>query len=440
MDLDTALITMLLTSLVAVPIGWSIGRAQAAQSPKEEASVDVRRKAVLLDAAIADLEKALAQLVEEGDKVVRSVNYENFRAVYLQHFHRAAERSNEMLMDTVQLLASWRDAIEVRAAPFDAVRVIYEEVRAAQRGAKAANHKVKIGVATPGPIWVIGDEKQFARCIRAMLTQAVAQTTGGKIDVVAKRREGVLSNRELMTIQVRDAAGGINAAQCAMLFKPEVLLGKLKTRSAKRRIMRLNVAERLAKAMNGALEVKKTPKGEVEFVMTLDFRPPTKAMILMAQQRRREKSSEVEAPRPSSAACALVVDPEPDRALEAVRLLERFGLEKCYAIKNRAEFILGDRILPTQIVIYKETGVPQEDALALGTLTSKWALRGARVFIAHEPGSSTIAELSKSNIVSGTMELPLTLMEVRRALTTAGIGLIDPNVDEDAPEVAEEAA
>lgn len=230
----------------------------------------------------------------------------------------SAQHLNGVIGDLLDVSRLEFGRLRLEPAPFDPVALL--RAVAALHQPVAAENGVPLEVSAPpaGPLR-LGDALRVQQVLHNLLSNAVKFTHEGRIEAA------LAIDGDQLLYTVRDTGPGVAAAQAEAIFEPfeQAQQPALQQGSG----LGLTIARRLARAMDGDVQVSASPPQGALFSFSLRAPPVTETTT--------------PAPAPAAAAAllrgrVLVVDDNVVNALVAQSMLERLGLASDTAVDGEA--------------------------------------------------------------------------------------------------------
>jgi signal transduction histidine kinase/DNA-binding response OmpR family regulator/HPt (histidine-containing phosphotransfer) domain-containing protein len=159
--------------------------------------------------------------------------------------------------------------LDLEAAPFDLVGVVYDVAQLLAPTASGAGLDLLVDVAGDGPWQVVGDGSRFRQVVTNLVGNAVKFTSAGH---VVLRLTGVASDGRLRCwLSVADTGIGIGPDQRHRLFRSFSQVDASVTRSYGGTGLGLAISQRIARAMGGDIQVQSELGVGSTFTVALDL-------------------------------------------------------------------------------------------------------------------------------------------------------------------------
>ena len=159
--------------------------------------------------------------------------------------------------------------LDLEAAPFDLVGVVYDVAQMLAPQATAAGLDLLVDVAGEGPWQVVGDGSRFRQVVTNLVGNAVKFTRAGQ---VVLRLSGTASGERLRCrLSVADTGIGIAPDQHHRLFRSFSQVDASVTRSYGGTGLGLAISQRIAQAMGGDIQVQSRVGVGSTFTVALDL-------------------------------------------------------------------------------------------------------------------------------------------------------------------------
>ncbi|QPM89725.1 ATP-binding protein [Pseudooceanicola algae] len=230
---------------------------------------------------------------------------------YVNVVRSSAQTLLDLVNDVLDITQIEGSDVIINPAPFDLDRLI-EDILASEmpRARRLRNTLTRSDQAAAG--WVLGDATRVRQILLNIVSNAVKFTEDGAVTITVERLAG-----DRVCVAVRDTGIGMTAEDCERIFLDFVRLDGATSRQIQGTGLGLGIAQRLANAMEGGIEVDSDPGRGTEFRLILPL-PAVEAV-----QACRNDSAET-LPEIGSLDILLVEDNITNRFV-ARRMLERDG-------------------------------------------------------------------------------------------------------------------
>lgn len=217
----------------------------------------------------------LAPLLEEGlSGQVAEADLELVRELGALGSHMAA-----LVEDLLDVAKAEAGRLVLRPEPVDVVELLEAMVRRSTR--LSARRQVAIHLESAGSVHAVLDPARIGQAVENLLANAVKFTPdGGKVFVHVARCGSDLK------VRVSDEGPGIDPVERERLFEP-FTQGEVGLASGKGVGLGLAIAQRLAAAHGGRVDVETSPQGGATFELVVPVEPPSGLMPPSGAERPR---------------------------------------------------------------------------------------------------------------------------------------------------------
>ncbi len=191
---------------------------------------------------------------------------------------RAGTTLTTLITDILDVARADAGRILLEPAPFSPAQSLADIVSLHLEPAAARGLALTLSGEAALPPLVRGDRARFEQIIGNLVTNAIAYTPTGQINVLAHWLPEALLP---LHITVEDSGPGIDPAQAAQMFEAFGLAPRPGKRSAGLGLG-LHICRRLAELMGGSISYAPRPGGGSRFLLALPFMPVTEVAAAMA--------------------------------------------------------------------------------------------------------------------------------------------------------------
>jgi len=162
------------------------------------------------------------------------------------------ERINRLVEGLLLLARADSGVLRLDLQPVDLLKLVAEVATQLQR--KASDRGVSLSLTAPEPVTVCGDRDQLARLFLNLVDNAIKYTPAGGEVALSLRRDGSEA-----TVEVADTGIGLSPEEQAQIFTRFYRAAKARSQSGGGAGLGLCIAQSIAAAHGGKIEVKSHP-------------------------------------------------------------------------------------------------------------------------------------------------------------------------------------
>ncbi len=320
----------------------------------ESAQAANRAKSEFLATMSHELRTPLNAVIGYADLLVMT-QLQTDQREYVQLIQQGGTALLDVISNILDFSRIESGRLELNPQPFGVRPCAEEVVRLMEGQARAKGLDLRLNVEQDVPAYVTGDSVRVRQILLNLLGNAIKFTQRGHVDLSVSastyQPEAGLGRAEVR-FAVHDTGIGIEEKDFPKIFQPFVQVDQGYTRRFGGTGLGLAICSRLARAMNGRIDVESLPKRGSTFTFSAPFELGDPASLGVTPAR----------PEGARATRVLLIDDDPEARSVLGAMLRRFGHEVRLADNgNQALAWLGDA---TFDVLISEVQRPEPDGLA----------------------------------------------------------------------------
>ncbi len=254
--------------LCAVAQRLSAGVKQA-QSHHE----DLEKKIIEINSQIATINRRLgakADALGESVEAVAPIAIKAASATEVDGLEESVFLSDRVVDDIQTLTAIWNKTVTIEKQRFSVNEMVQRDIEALKTLALTNRRDFLLDYRASSKIMCASDPTHLSRCFRAILAQAIRQSSGRSVLIETEVFEPILSSRSQLEIRVTDSSKVEGGGKRDYPMLPSNYKNNALLRDSASSMLRMNIASSTIRAMGGELKFKFHDRGNMTFI----FRAP----------------------------------------------------------------------------------------------------------------------------------------------------------------------